>query len=363
LKIAVDARPLANPGNGIWRYTYHLLTRMQALSDHRWHLYGYEPSPEKNNQMRDTDTRLNALIPTRFASLSAQLQYPLWAAKDTIDIFWSPRHHLPLLPHIPSIVSIHDVLWKKEPDSMPRDKRLLESLLMPQALRRAHRVIAVSHSVSEELQNYFPFVSGKISTILEASSLASKQLQTTLKKGGYMLFVGTLEPRKNLLTLLEAYHRLQEVQRDAPKLVIAGGTGWKMPDLEQIAKNLGISHKVDFPGLADDDELSELYSHCDFLVFPSLYEGFGLPLVEAMSFGKPVITSNISSMPEVAGDAGLLVDPHSPGEIAEAMKKLITDRALHRRLSENALTQSAKFSWDRAAEETLAVLESAANSR
>ncbi len=135
-----------------------------------------------------------------------------------------------------------------------------------------------------------------------------------------------------------------------------------MEPLERSVTALGLEQQVEYVGSADDNELSALYAGCNFLLFPSLYEGFGLPIIEALSFGKPVITSNVSSMPEVAGEAALLVDPQSVDDIAEAIKRLITDRALYDTLAAKAIPQAAKFSWDRAAQQTLEIIERAGSS-
>jgi glycosyltransferase involved in cell wall biosynthesis len=177
----------------------------------------------------------------------------------------------------------------------------------------------------------------------------------------YFLFVGTLEPRKNLMRLLQAFgaqaHRMSGVQ-----LVLAGAVGWGEQNLEQALCQLAIEDRVLLAGRLDEASLHGYYRHALALVLPSLCEGFGLPLLEAMQYGVPVITSNCSSMPEVAGAGGLLVDPNDASDIAAAMVELATDDALRQRLRAAALVQAAGFSWDGAAKQTLAVLENPENS-
>jgi glycosyltransferase involved in cell wall biosynthesis len=172
----------------------------------------------------------------------------------------------------------------------------------------------------------------------------------------YFLFVGTLEPRKNLMRLLQAFgaqaHRMSGVQ-----LVLAGAVGWGEQNLEQALCQLAIEDRVLLAGRLDEASLHGYYRHALALVLPSLYEGFGLPLLEAMQYGVPVITSNCSSMPEVAGAGGLLVDPKDTSDIAAALVELASDEALRQRMGAAALAQAAGFSWDEAAKQTLAVLE------
>ena len=168
--------------------------------------------------------------------------------------------------------------------------------------------------------------------------------------------MGTFEPRKNIEGLLRAYALLVNQGIESHKLVLAGNPGWKQ-DVPRMIHEFGIQDRVVQISSMASDELARLYSECDFLVLPSFYEGFGLPIVEAMSFGKPVITSNVSSMPEVAGNAALLVDPSSVDDIDNAMKRLITDRTLRDDLAKKALIQASKFSWDKAARETLKIIE------
>jgi glycosyltransferase involved in cell wall biosynthesis len=180
----------------------------------------------------------------------------------------------------------------------------------------------------------------------------------------YLLYVGTLQPRKNLSRLIEAFARLAGApafadvqQSDSLRLVLAGRRGWLYDDLVAQVERLGLAGRVFFPGYVADADLPALYSGALAFVFPSLYEGFGLPVLEAGACGVPVITSNTSSLPEVAGDAALLVDPHDVDAIAEAMYRLVTDEALRAELVRRGFENVKRFSWEKCARETLAVLE------
>ena len=174
----------------------------------------------------------------------------------------------------------------------------------------------------------------------------------------YLLYVGTLQPRKNLVRAIEAFGLLK---RDSTlKFVIAGKKGWLYDEIFEKVKELNLENEVIFTGYVPDEDLPELYKNAKAFIFVSLYEGFGLPVLEAMSYGIPVLTSNTSSLPEVAGDAALLVDPENTEEIAKGMERLLTDEKLRQQLISKGKEQIKKFSWEKAAKETLQVLEEVA---
>jgi glycosyltransferase involved in cell wall biosynthesis len=175
----------------------------------------------------------------------------------------------------------------------------------------------------------------------------------------YILFVGTLEPRKNLTTLLQAYALLRaEGQGNDVKLVVAGRTGWLYADIFAAVKTLALDGAVIFTGFVDDEDLPDLYRGAQAFVFPSFYEGFGLPILEAMASGVPVITSTTASMPEVAGDAAMLVDPRDPEAIAAAIAQVLAEDHLRQTMIQKGLARAKRFTWERVAEQTLAVYAS-----
>jgi glycosyltransferase involved in cell wall biosynthesis len=172
----------------------------------------------------------------------------------------------------------------------------------------------------------------------------------------YLLFVGTLEPRKNLTTLLHAYAMLRaEWPGEDLKLVVAGRTGWLYTDIFDTVKRLALDEEVIFTGFVDDEDLPDLYRGAQLFVFPSLYEGFGLPILEAMASGVPVITSATASMPEVAGDAAILVDPHDSEAIAEGMAQVLAEDRLRQAMIQKGLARARRFTWDTVAQNTLEV--------
>jgi glycosyltransferase involved in cell wall biosynthesis len=351
LKIAVDASARSGQG-GIARYLRALLPRAIALGGHEWLLYARQPLPG----LAGATVRADGWPPDagRIASLLGS--QPHWARRDRPDLFWGPAHRLPVgLPAgTARVVTIHDLCWLEAPATMRRATRWLDRLLMPRALRQADRVIAVSHATRDTLVRAFPSVAGRIVVVSEACE-ALPPAGAPRVEGRYVLAVGTVEPRKNLTRLIEAFARVPTTAR----LVLAGGRGWGMEQPEAIAARAGIAARFTYLGAVADDELAALYRDASLLAMPSLYEGFGLPLLEALSCGTPVLYGDNSSMPEVAGDAGLAVDASSVESIAEGIARLLHDDALRHRLAARATAQAAKFSWDRAARETLAVFDQA----
>jgi len=356
MRIGIDARPLSLPKTGIGRYTSEILKRI-VDTDHQFFLYSHTPLPTDaypaNLTLRSGTVRSGPV-----GSLFAQWAYPRWIARDALDVFWSPRHHLPVLTSIPTVVTIHDLVWRKAPESMIRLGRTLERILMPRSIRKARAIIAVSESTRRDLVELVPDAENKSQTVLEASfePLNRNPPSHQTKK---ILFVGTFEPRKNIPGVLQAFANLVAAGNQTHTLVLAGNPGWKT-DIPRLARQLGLTDRVEIKRPQSQADLEALYQDCEFLVQPSFYEGFCLPILEAMAFGKPVITSNVSSMPEVGGNAALLVNPQSTTEIAAAMSSLISNASLYDSLSRNAISQAAKFSWERAAAETLQIIESAA---
>ena len=368
-RIGVDARLLAEEVTGIGRYTVEVLSRL-TLAGHEWFLYSHQPIIVGKWEMSNVHLRTDNLPGRGLRMLWAQSVMPFRAWRDEIDLFWSPAHRLPsLLPtRVARVVTVHDLVWKHAGETMRPMSRWLDSILMPEAVRLADRVITVSGHTAEDLLREMPNARGKVFPIpLGTSFLAPAASRESLTSLGltepYFLFVGTLEPRKNLTRLLEAFARLPDSLRNGAVLAIAGGKGWGGVDVATIAERFGIGDRVRVLGYVDDSQLATLYTHALFLAMPSLYEGFGLPLLEAMSHGTPVLTSNCASMPEVAGDAGMLVDPCDVDSVAHGLSELLSHDARRNASACLAKTHAASFSWDRAAEDTLRIFDDAIGAR
>jgi len=289
----------------------------------------------------------------------AQMYFPVWALRDRIDIFWSPRHQLPLLlpPRSRKVLTVHDVVWKRIPETMPREAVALEALLMPMSLRLADQVITDSHFSRSEIVSYFPKASKKLDVVYLASNLkADGPAAACPLDRPFFLTVGSYEPRKNMERMLHAYIQYRQLTADPVDLVIVGTEQWGKFSARDFVRTRNLESCVHLMQRAEDAVLRALYANARALVLVSLYEGFGLPLVEAMQWGIPILTSNTSSLTEIAGDAAMLVNPLDTDAIAQGMKRISEDEPTRRELARRGQTRAKEFSWSRAAAETMALL-------
>jgi len=369
MRIGIDARLLSITITGMGRYTAELSRELLNLGDE---CFLYSPSPliVGDWSRSNAHVRANRVRGRPGRMLWMQTMLPYQAARDQVDVFWGANHRLPryLSKSMARVVTIHDLVWKYAGETMRPLGRMVESYLMPEAIAKADRIIAVSSATGQAVEAEFPEARGKVRVVLSGvTPMAAPLDRVSLLALGidrpYFLFVGTLEPRKNLTRLLDAYASLPEAIRVANQLVIVGGKGWGGVNINQLLQARGLEQYAVVPGYVSDAQLSSLYAHARFLALPALYEGFGLPLVEAMAHGVPVLTSNTSSLPEVAGDAGLLVDPLDVGAIAVGIQRLLGDDAYHAELAARARPNAARFSWATAARETREVFEEAVQER
>lgn len=358
MKIAVDARILSEPITGIGRYTHEVLSRLIGYG-HEWYLYSHRPIIVGEWDHPNVTVRTLNVSGRTMRMIWAQTYLPYLAACDKVDLFWSPAHRIPkFLPRsIPSVVTIHDLVWLHAGSTMRITSKWLDSLLMPSAIISSKAVISVSAATTRDLISNFSEHSTKFFTIplgvnnhnLEPKFISDLDL---IPKNPFILFVGTLEPRKNLNCLIEAFAKAIKLISPDINLVIAGGLGWGGINPKKIAIELGIGNRVNMLGYVSEAQLQGLYSRAIFLAMPSLYEGFGLPILEAMSNGIPVLTSNISSMPEIAGDAAIFVNPYDVNSIADGLVKLASDQGLRNSLSNAGIQISKQYSWEDSARKT-----------
>lgn len=368
LRIAVDCSLLSGSNGGLGRYLRALLPRMMASagSDVDWYLYAR--SAAACAQLPPAARLRQDHLPEHLGRiLSPALSLPHWSWRDKPHVFWAPAHRLPVwLPSTTAgVVTIHDLAWARVPETLRRSTRLLDRTLMARSAARAERLISVSGATATDVAKHWPNAQARTRVIYGAAEALPAPgplaaIAPKLQERHYFLFVGTPEPRKNLPRLLEGYAIACEKQADFPPLVIAGGHGWGGENLEALIDHHQLAERVHLLGPVSDPMLATLYSNALCLVMPSLYEGFGLPIVEALQYGLPVITSNTSSMPEVAGPAGLLVDPLAAASIADALEQIVQNLPLRAKLAEAASRQALHYCWDRAANATLAVLRDAA---
>lgn len=363
MRVGIDARPLSRQLSGIGYYTLHLV---KELSKAGVETVLFSPSPLTVDLSGLDRCSIVCKSFKRLATRQIWSEFflPFLLKKFDLDVFWGPAHRLPFwLPHnVAGVVTIHDVIWKRYPETMRKSTRLLETAFMPGSVQRADLVIADSRSTAADLLEFFGLADSKIRIVPLAPRLSEtggRQSGPLLPGRKYFLFVGTREPRKNLSSLIEAFGTLSEAARREFSLIIAGGDGWgNVSPAEKVAE-LGLQDCITVKQFLSEAELVEYYKQAYCLVMPSLYEGYGLPILEAQSFGVPVITSNVSSMPEVAGEGAVLVDPHSVESILVGLEKLIVDEALREDLSLKARENAGKYSWAKTAELTASSFEEA----
>jgi len=281
-------------------------------------------------------------------------------------LYHATEHLLMPLRGIPTVLTVHDLIFRRYPAHHKPLNRTYLNATLPLFCRRAGHIIAVSEQTKRDIMAAYGVPAEKISVIYEAADprfrpqppevVAEVRARYDLPPR-YVLFVGTIEPRKNLVGLLEAYRSLLDRGSNVG-LVTAGRTGWRSESFFERLAALRVAERVTLLGPFPDAELPALYSAADVLAFPSLYEGFGLPVLEAMACGTPVVASNTSAIPEVAGEAGILVPPHDVVALAGALERVLADAALRADLRARGLAQAARFTWQRSAEATLALYRS-----
>lgn len=279
-----------------------------------------------------------------------QVMLPIMSRKCTV--LHSISNVAPLLSICPVVTTIHDIYQLYYPKRFPLLKLLYLKLFVPLSVWKSREVISVSECTKQDIIKHYSFFANR-STIVTVPEASRYDIRLRVENADdFILFVGTLEPGKNLATLLRAYDLLPREIKNMYPLKIVGGKGWKNSEIKTVIDDLNLHNYIDFLGYISDDELKELYYRATCFVLPTLYEGFGLPVLEAMSQGCPVITSNVSSLPEVAGSAGVLVDPMDINELKDALLSVVSSTERMADLMEKGYSQASKFSWKRCAEET-----------
>jgi glycosyltransferase involved in cell wall biosynthesis len=292
-----------------------------------------------------------------------QTALPLLLRREKIDVHWGAGFVLPLLSSTPMVVTIFDLTFQILPDVHERVKRWYFPAMIKASVAKANRILAISQAAAGDLERLYPAAAGKIQTTLlaprkfEIRGPAREPGGATHPAGLRFLFVGTIEPRKNLKRLIEAWIGIPPEQRAGAELRIVGATGWMVRELVESGKNL---EGVSWLGPVSDSELALEYSRAQVFAYPSLYEGFGLPVVEAMSMGLPVLTGNTGATREIATGAALLVDPWSVDSISGGLLRMISDSALRSSLAEAGLKRAGEMSWTATAAETLQAIRCAA---
>lgn len=371
LKIAIDASRAINEQAGIGRYTRDLIKTMIKLDQKNQYLLFFSywrKNPRKEREIKSfqgSNVKIKTLrIPGNLKEKAWLWRIP-WYGKilEDADVFFAPSFlEVNFGLQIPQVMTIHDLTTFIWPEHRGRAVSERLSKRTKEAARKAEKIIAVSGSTANDALKYLKVPKDKIKVIypgLTGLPAPAKNLPQRLESKSFILFVGTIEPRKNLVGLFKAYALLPPPLQEKYPLAIVGAEGWNSGEIFETIKTLKLEAKIRFLGYVSDPVLAKLYESCTVFVYPSFYEGFGLPVLEALSFGAAVLTSNTSSMPEVAGQAALLVDPEDPKSIASGLQRLLEGKALRQLLEKEAEKQVKKFSWDKAARATIKILEEA----
>ncbi|GHO66713.1 glycosyl transferase family 1 [Ktedonobacter sp. SOSP1-52] len=373
MRIAIDYTAAIRQGAGIGTYVRRLVDAMldQDTTNAYTLLTSGRPTQEQPFPEGGRVRGRSVLIPDRYLNiLWYRWRVPLTATLFTgaADIYHGPDFVLPPLPKkTRKVVTIHDVAFLEHPEYAAPSLAAYLKKVVPEALEEADVIATVSHEVSRTLIKHFQTPREKLTVIPNGVGSYFKRvtdpvlLESTRNKFGlkapFLLAVGTLEPRKNHLGLIKAYYQLYQQKKAPAMLAIAGGKGWLYDETRELVQQLKLEKRVRFLGRVSDLELVHLYSMAQIFAFPSFFEGFGIPPIEAMACGAPVITSNISSLPEVAGDAALLVDPHNIDELAHAIARLSGDEQLRNDLRQKGYAQAQKFTWEQSARKMLSVYQ------
>lgn len=363
MRIGIDARLYYHQPAGISKYTWKLANALSRI-DHENEYLVFQHRKHTDPLIRQANFRRVTL----FTPTHNTIEQPLLALElkpHRIDLLHSTDFIPPLRSSIPSIITVHDLGFLHWPHFLTKDSAAYYGQI-DRAVRHARHIIVPSHHTKQDMIAQLGVPEEKISVIYEGADgryqpLPLEPTRATVRHkynlpDRFILFVGTVEPRKNIIGLLKAFHHLRtKYSITDTALVLAGKQGWLYEEIDKTVKELGLESSVVFTGRISDEELHQLYVAAHVHVHPAFYEGFGLPPLEAMACGTPTVVSNTSSLPEVVGDAGLLVDPNQYEEIAVAVHRLLTDPALHAELREKGLARAKCFRWHDAAVQTLEV--------
>ncbi len=362
MNIGVDIKALFAGKAGIAAYIRSTLDCLQQIdTENRYFLFEKNPSPYrvKNPLWR------KVLVSSRLPGTAwLMVTLPRLLARHSIDVFWGPEQIIPcVLPAgAPVMVStVHDLALKRCPRTMQTTNYFINRIFLRKSLRASHTVLAVSQTVKADLCAYFPGDAphAKVTVVYNGRPHTDTGAGMNVPRGDHLLFAGSFEPRKNLFALLGALSILKKEKNLAVPLYIAGPSGWKNGPVRDYLETSGLKDHVTLLGYLDDGDLAREYRRCRAFVYPSIYEGFGLPVLEALAAGAPVLTSKGTAMEEIAGECCTLFDAGNPRDIAEKIATVYSPNFDSRLLLANRDAVLGRFSWEATARQTLAVFTGA----
>lgn len=351
---------------GVSVYTLRLLNYARKIADHNTQFYIFLRSKPLSLMPKENEWFRYIIIPGPFAWLRTSL--PLYLQlKRNIDVFFSPAHYSPPFCPVPLVVTIHDLSYVYYPQEFLKKDLYKLTHWTKESVEKAAKIICVSQTTKKDVMKHYAIPEEKIvviyngyeKTVSENKNNTSKILSTySLSDTKYLLYAGTLQPRKNISFLVRTFAKLH-INYPTLKLVLTGKKGWLYDEIFETVQSLSLQKKVIFTGYVSDEELITLYRNALCFVHPSLYEGFGLPLIEAMANGCPVVSSFASSLPEIGGDACLYFDPKNEADLTEKLQTIIESQTTRKELIRKGKERVTFFSWEKSGEETVKVLRQA----
>lgn len=382
MNICIDVRTLWKRKSGVENYVYSIVDNLLKINNNNKYFLlkekngsglGFEDLIGQNDRIR--------FLPTVFSNenhpigdLWENIYLPGILKNLGVNIFHGPNYLIPFRKKgFSTIATIHDLVAFLFPETVPKKYSLYMKFIIRNVVKYSNKIIVDANSTKADLIRLFKVSEDKISVIYGGVSrkfypgdeLSVKEIKLRLNlPDNFILHVGNLEPRKNFKGIIDAFYSiLQQKKFKGLKLVLTGQKGWLYKGILKNIEKKGIMDSITFTGYVDSEDLPALYSAARLFIFPSYYEGFGLPVLEAMACGTPVITSNVSSLPEVAGDSAILVDPTNTDEIADSIERLLEDEDLRQIFIKKGLERAKHFFWEKTAKELLNVYEEVYNLR
>ena len=367
MRIALDAHTLGSQVGGNETYIKNLIRGFAAIDRKNEYFLYLPPGAHPNGFLKSLPESFS--VRTLWPAspwIRIPFSTPFRLAQDKIDLLLLQYAAPPVCP-APYVLTIHDISWEYYPDYFKPVERLRLKEITPFSARKAAHVITCSEHSKKDIVNLYKVPEEKVTVTYYGKDPAFRKIHDPSLLAGiksrygitgpFILYVGNIQPRKNLVRLIEAFSHLKKEAKLPHKLVIVGKKAWLFSDVFDSVRQTGIESEILFTGYVPDEELPLLYNAADLFVYPSIFEGFGLPVLEALACGTPVITSNTSSLAELAGEAAVLIDPLSIQELTDAMIRVLRDEKLRLLLAEKGLRRASQFTWEKTSRQTLEIFE------